>query len=201
LPEYKNFTNSFLIIKGIQTLGKETFAIFQVVTALHNDLIINKFANIFSLNFLNYLDEIKFFPSIHKKFSYFENCVNKIKNIFLEIEADGKSIAILLTKFELKEALKNIVTQFIIYDINLNINEMTKFNSEKLGFFYTQLNKNIITEILKTSLKETNRNFEKISNVILALTWNKLVYEMDQLNRQLNILKENLFAMEDCIKS
>ena len=45
------------------------------------------------------------------------------------------------------------------------------------------------------------QNFEKISNAKLALTGNKMVFEMDNLYRQLKVLKENMGIMEDYLKS
>ena len=87
--------------------------------ATKNDLDISKFRNFFSSSLLKELDDVNVM-NINNKFPFFENFVNKIQNIYLECDTHSNSCAILFVKSEFDEALKNMIREFIIYDINHN---------------------------------------------------------------------------------
>ena len=87
--------------------------------ATKNDLDISKFRNYFSSSLIKELDDANMIH-INNKFSFFENFVNRTQNISLECDTHGNSSAIIFVKVEFDDALKNMIREFIIYDINQN---------------------------------------------------------------------------------
>ena len=132
--------------------------------------------------------------SIHISF------INKIKNICLEVETHTDSNAILISRTEYEDAIKVMIRDFIIYESNINRSNHFSQSSEKFGYFFSIKKLEIWLRAYKNKLIEFDQDLEKISNAKIAITNNSLVYEMDNLYRQLKVLKDNIKIMETYIK-
>lgn len=196
---YSTELNVHYLKKGIESFRKENKAMLELFVQARNDLDINKFKNKFSSNLIKELDETHII-NINKKFSFFESFINTIQNVSEEVETHGQSHAVLISKTELENAVKTLIKDFIIYDTNLNKSLHYANSSEKFGFYFTIKKLEIFSSILKGKLNDYDDNIDKISNAKLALSGNKLVYEMDNLYRQLKVLKDNIKVMEQYIK-
>jgi hypothetical protein len=87
--------------------------------ATKSDLDISKFRNYFSSSLLKELDDANV-TNINSKFCFFESFVNRIQNISLECDTHSNSHAMICMKSEFDEAVKNMIREFIIFDINQN---------------------------------------------------------------------------------
>jgi len=197
---YKHHLKVFLLKKGISIVNRENSAIIDLFNKSRSDLDIIKFQNKFSSSLLKNLDDLHY-SSINQKFSFFETFFNKIQNISLEVETHTVSNAVILTKYEFENSIKNLIRDFIIYDVNSrNFINYTN-NAENFGLYAKLMKQENIINILKEKLKDYDNNFEKICNAKLALQGNRTIYEMDNLYRQLKILRDNVSVMEEYIKS
>ena len=70
------------------------------------------------------------------------------------------------------------------------------YSSEKFGYYFSIKKLEIWLKAYKDKLTQFDNDLEKISNAKTALTNNTLVYEMDNLYRQLKVLKDNIKIME-----
>jgi hypothetical protein len=196
---YATELNIHYLKKGIESFKRENKAMVELFVQARNDLDINKFKNKFSSNLLKELDETHII-NLNKKFSFFESFINTIQNVSEEVETHGESNAVLISKLELENAVKTLIKDFIIYDTNLQKSLHFASSSEKFGFYFTIKKLELFSSILKGKLNDYDNNMDKISNAKLALSGNKLVYEMDNLYRQLKVLKDNIKVMEQYIK-
>ena len=188
-----------MITRAIDNLTKENNAMKELFTSARNDLDINKFKNKFSSNFLKDLDATQI-NSINRKFPFFENFINQVKNVSLEVETHNESNAILISKSELEEAIKTMIRDFIVYDTNITRSNHFSYSSEKFGYYFSIKKLEIWLKAYKNKLTQFDQDLEKISNAKTALTNNTLVYEMDNLYRQLKVLKDNIKVMEMYIR-
>jgi len=206
LKEANNNLNAFYIevrykimMKAINCFQKENNAFKELFSSERNDLDINHFKNKFSSNFLQLLDDNQL-DNINRKFPFFESFINKIKNICLEVETHTNSNAILISRTEYEDAIKVMIRDFIIYDTNMNRSNHFSQSSEKFGYFFSIKKLEIWLKAYKNKLIEFDQDLEKISNAKIAITNNSLVYEMDNLYRQLKVLKDNIKIMEIYIR-
>ena len=206
LKEANNILNAFfvevrykLMMNSINFIEKENNAFKELFSIERNDLDINHFKNKFSSNFLQFLDDYQL-DNINRKFPFFESFINKIKNICLEVETHTDSNAILISRTEYEDAIKVMIRDFIIYESNINRSNHFSQSSEKFGYFFSIKKLEIWLRAYKNKLIEFDQDLEKISNAKIAITNNSLVYEMDNLYRQLKVLKDNIKIMETYIK-
>ena len=188
-----------LIQKAINSLTIENNAMKELFTQTRNDLDINNFRNRFSSNFLKDLDTTHI-TTINRKFPFFENFINMIKNISLEVETHSNSNALLISKQEMEGAINTMIRDFIVYDSNMIRSHHFSYSSEKFGYYFSIKKLEIWLKAYKTKLTQFDQDLEKISNAKTAITNNTLVYEMDNLYRQLKVLKDNIKIMEVYIK-
>ncbi len=196
---YKNHLKILLLKKGINLLNRENTALIDLFNNAKSDLDVIKFNNKFSSSLLKNLDDAHY-SSINKKFSFFETFFNKIQNVSLDVESHSDTSALLITKYEYEESIKTLIRDFIIYDANYrNFTNYTS-SAESFGLFTKLKKQENIINILKEKLLDYDCNFEKICNAKLALQGNRTIYEMDNLYRQLKILRDNISLMEEYMK-
>ena len=190
-----NEVDYIMINKAIDNLSKENNAMKELFASARNDLDINKFKNKFSSNFLKELDATQI-GTINRKFPFFENFINQVKNVSIEVETHSDTNAILISKVELEDAIKTMIRDFIVFDTNITRSNHFSYSSEKFGYYFSIKKLEIWLKAYKTKLTQFDQDLEKISNAKTALTNNTLVYEMDNLYRQLKVLKDNIKIME-----
>ena len=196
---FQNEVRFILLNKSLNFLEKQNNAFKELITGSRNDLDIIKFRNKFSSNFLKELDIVQI-NNINKKFPFFENFINKIKNISLEVETHSDSNALLISRNEYETAVKNLMHDFIAFDSNSMRSAQFSNSSEKFGYYFSIKKLEIWLTAYKNKLIQFDNDLEKISNAKIAITNNTLVYEMDNLYRQLKVLKDNIKIMEIYIR-
>ena len=196
---YRTEVRYILYQNSIEELTKENNAIKELFSSSKNDLDISKFRNRFSSNFLKELNVTQI-SEINQKFPFFENFVNKIHNVAIEVETHTDTNAILINRNEFDEATRILIRDFIIYDTNLTRNNHLSNSSQKFGFCFKIKKLVIWLRAYKNKLVEFDNDLEKISNAKFAISNNRLVFEMDNLYRQLKVLKDNIKVMEFYIK-
>lgn len=196
---YKTEVRYILYNNSIECLHEENNAIKELFASAKSDLDISKFRNRFSSNFLKELD-LTHISQINQKFPFFENFINKIHNVAIEVETHTDTNAILINRNEFDEATKILIRDFIIYDTNTSRNNHLSNSSQKFGYCFKIKKLVIWLKAYKDKLEEFDSDLEKISNAKFAISNNKLVFEMDNLYRQLKVLKDNIKIMEFYIK-
>ena len=196
---YKTEVRYILYNNAIECLHRENNAIKELFASAKSDLDISKFRNRFSSNFLKELD-LTHISQINQKFPFFENFINKIHNVCIEVETHTDTNAILINRNEFDEATKILIRDFIIYDTNTYRNNHLSNSSQKFGYCFKIKKLVIWLKAYKDKLEEFDSDLEKISNAKFAISNNKLVFEMDNLYRQLKVLKDNIKIMEFYIK-
>ena len=196
---YKDEVKYILYQNSIEDLQKENNAIRDLFASAKSDLDISKFRNRFSSNFLKELN-ITQIQEINQKYPFFENFLNKLHNVAIEVETHTDSNAILINRNEFDEATKILMRDFIIFDTNLSRNHHLSISSQKFGYCFKIKKLVIWLRAYKNKLVEFDNDLEKISNAKFAISNNKLVFEMDNLYRQLKVLKDNIKVMEFYIK-
>jgi hypothetical protein len=91
---YKTEVRYILYNNSIECLHEENNAIKELFASAKSDLDISKFRNRFSSNFLKELD-LTHISQINQKFPFFENFINKIHNVCIEVETHTDTNAIL----------------------------------------------------------------------------------------------------------
>ena len=196
---YKSEVRYILYHNSIEELQKENNAIRELFASAKSDLDISKFRNRFSSNFLKELN-ITQINEINQKYPFFENFINKLHNVAIEVETHTDTDAILINRDEFDEAVKILVRDFIIFDTNMSRNNHISYSSQKFGYCFKIKKLVIWLRAYKNKLVEFDNDLEKISNAKFAISNNKLVFEMDNLYRQLKVLKDNIKVMEFYIK-
>ena len=196
---YKSEVRYILYQSSIDELQKENNAIRELLSTSKNDLDISKFRNRFSSNFLKELN-ITQISEINQKYPFFENFINKMHNVAIEVETHTDTNALLINRNEFDEATKILIRDFIVYDTNNIRNNHLSFSSQKFGYCFKIKKLVIWLRAYKNKLVEFDNDLEKISNAKFAISNNKLVFEMDNLYRQLKVLKDNIKVMEFYIK-
>ena len=196
---YKSEVRYILFNNSIEALREENNAIRELFASAKSDLDISKFRNRFSSNFLKELDLTQI-SQINQKFPFFENFLNKVHNVSIEVETHTDTNALLINRNEFDEATKILVRDFIIYDTNIARSNHLSNSSQKFGYCFKIKKLVIWLKAYKTKLEEFDNDLEKISNAKFAISNNKLVFEMDNLYRQLKVLKDNIKIMEFYIK-
>jgi chromosome segregation ATPase len=196
---YKSEVRYILYQSSIDELQKENNAIRELLSNSKNDLDISKFRNRFSSNFLKELN-ITQISEINQKYPFFENFINKMHNVAIEVETHTDTNALLINRNEFDEATKILIRDFIVYDTNNIRNNHLSFSSQKFGYCFKIKKLVIWLRAYKNKLVEFDNDLEKISNAKFAISNNKLVFEMDNLYRQLKVLKDNIKVMEFYIK-
>ena len=196
---YKSEVRYILYQNSIEELQKENNAIRELFASAKNDLDISKFRNRFSSNFLKELN-ITQISEINQKYPFFENFINKMHNVAIEVETHTDTNAILINRNEFDEAMKILIRDFIIFDTNMSRNNHISNSSQKFGYCFKIKKLVIWLRAYKNKLVEFDNDLEKISNAKFAISNNKLVFEMDNLYRQLKVLKDNIKVMEFYIK-
>jgi len=138
--------------------------------------------------------------NINRKFSFFEAFVNRIINISIECDTHSNNSALLIMKNEWEETVKKMIREFLIYETNKQRSDKVLYCSEKFGNYLTMRKLELRNEFITKRINDYDSNFEKISNAKLALTGNKLVFEMDNLYRQLKVLKDNVLIIEEYMR-
>ncbi len=103
-------------------------------------------------------------------------------------------------KNEWEETVKKMIREFLIYETNKQRSDKVLYCSEKFGNYLTMRKLELRNEFITKRINDYDSNFEKISNAKLALTGNKLVFEMDNLYRQLKVLKDNVLIIEEYMR-
>ena len=196
---YKSEVRYILYQNSIEELQKENNAIRDLFATSKNDLDISKFRNRFSSNFLKELNVTQI-NEINQKYPFFENFINKLHNVAIEVETHTDTNAILINRNEFDEATKILIRDFIIFDTNMSRNQHLSISSQKFGYCFKIKKLVIWLRAYKNKLVEFDNDLEKISNAKFAISNNKLVFEMDNLYRQLKVLKDNIKVMEFYIK-
>ena len=196
---YKYEVKYILYQNSIEDLQKENNAIRDLFASAKSDLDISKFRNRFSSNFLKELNVTQI-SEINQKYPFFENFLNKLHNVGIEVETHTDTNAILINRNEFDEATKILIRDFIIFDTNLSRNHHLSMSSQKFGYCFKIKKLVIWLRAYKNKLVEFDNDLEKISNAKFAISNNKLVFEMDNLYRQLKVLKDNIKVMEFYIK-
>ena len=196
---YKSEVRYILYHNSIDELQKENNAIRDLFASAKSDLDISKFRNRFSSNFLRELNVTQI-SEINQKYPFFENFINKMHNVAIEVETHTDTNAILINRNEFDEAMKILIRDFIIFDTNMLRNNHISNSSQKFGYCFKIKKLVIWLRAYKNKLVEFDNDLEKISNAKFAISNNKLVFEMDNLYRQLKVLKDNIKVMEFYIK-
>ena len=196
---YKSEVRYILYHNSIEELQKENNAIRELFASAKSDLDISKFRNRFSSNFLKELNVTQI-SEINQKYPFFENFINKMHNVAIEVETHTDTNAILINRNEFDEAMKILIRDFIIFDTNMSRNNHINNSSQKFGYCFKIKKLVIWLRAYKNKLVEFDNDLEKISNAKFAISNNKLVFEMDNLYRQLKVLKDNIKVMEFYIK-
>ena len=196
---YKSEVRYILYHNSIEELQKENNAIRELFASAKSDLDISKFRNRFSSNFLKELNVTQI-SEINQKYPFFENFINKLHNVSIEVETHTDTDAILINRNEFDEAMKILIRDFIIFDTNMSRNNHISYSSQKFGYCFKIKKLVIWLRAYKNKLVEFDNDLEKISNAKFAISNNKLVFEMDNLYRQLKVLKDNIKVMEFYIK-
>ena len=196
---YKDEVKYILYTNSIEALRKENNAIRELFSTAKSDLDISKFRNKFSSNFLKELD-ITQIATINEKFPFFENFINKIHQVCIEVETHTDSNSLLINRKEFDEATKILIRDFIAYDTTTIRNNHFLYSSEKFGYCFKVKKLEIWLRAYKNKLTEFDNELEKLSMAKFAIVHNKLVFEMDNLYRQLKVLKDNIKVMEYYIK-
>ena len=199
LKLYKTEVRYILFNNSIEALSEENNAIRDLFASAKSDLDISKFRNRFSSNFLKELDLTQI-SQINQKFPFFENFLNKVHNVSIEVETHTDTNALLINRNEFDEATKILIRDFIIYDTNISRSNHLSNSSQKFGYCFKIKKLVIWLKAYKKKLEEFDNDLEKISNAKFAISNNKLVFEMDNLYRQLKVLKDNIKIMEFYIK-
>ena len=199
LDLYKTEVRYILYNNSIESLKEENNAIRELFSSAKSDLDISKFRNRFSSNFLKEMDLTQI-SQINQKFPFFENFLNKVHNVSIEVETHTDTNALLINRKEFDEATKILIRDFIIYDTNISRSNHLSNSSQKFGYCFKIKKLVIWLKAYKTKLEEFDNDLEKISNAKFAISNNKLVFEMDNLYRQLKVLKDNIKIMELYIK-
>ena len=121
-------------------------------------------------------------------------------NISIECDTHTNSTAILILKSEWEESIKNMIREYLIYETNQARSDKILYCSEKFGYYLNLKKLELKNEFISKRLHYYDNNLDRISNAKLAFTGNKMVFEMDNLYRQLKVLKDNLVIMEDYIR-
>jgi len=196
---YKTEVRYILYHNSIEELQKENNAIRDLFASSKSDLDISKFRNRFSSNFLRELNVTQI-SEINQKYPFFENFINKMHNVAIEVETHTDTNAILINRNEFDEAMKILIRDYIIFDTNMLRNNHISNSSQKFGYCFKIKKLVIWLRAYKNKLVEFDNDLEKISNAKFAISNNKLVFEMDNLYRQLKVLKDNIKVMEFYIK-
>ena len=93
-----------------------------------------------------------------------------------------------------------MIREFLIYETNQARSDKIIYCSEKFGYYLNLRKLELKNEFYSKKLHDYDTSLDKISNAKLAFTGNKLVFEMDNLYRQLKVLKDNILIMEDYIR-
>jgi hypothetical protein len=132
---YKSEVRYILYQSSIDELQKENNAIRELLSTSKNDLDISKFRNRFSSNFLKELN-ITQISEINQKYPFFENFINKMHNVAIEVETHTDTNALLINRNEFDEATKILIRDFIVYDTNNIRNNHLSFSSQKFGYCF-----------------------------------------------------------------
>ena len=116
-------------------MQKENNAIRDLFASAKSDLDISKFRNRFSSNFLKELNVTQI-SEINQKYPFFENFLNKLHNVGIEVETHTDTNAILINRNEFDEATKILIRDFIIFDTNLSRNHHLSMSSQKFGYCF-----------------------------------------------------------------
>jgi hypothetical protein len=115
-------------------------------------------------------------------------------NVAIEVETHTDTNAILINRNEFDEAMKILIRDFIIFDTNMLRNNHISNSSRKFGYCFKIKKLVIWLRAYKNKLVEFDNDLEKISNAKFAISNNKLVFELDNLYRQLKPTRDYLMV-------
>lgn len=200
LHRYIKETKVSLLKENFKSIKSENLALKEVFSQTKNDLNISQFRNKFSSSLLKNIDETHLI-NINKMYFFFETFINKILNASIEVETHTISSAFIINRDDFESILSELIRDYVSFNGVLRKQESYNKAIEKYGNAFSTKKLTVFLQSTKNKLIDYEDNIEKITNAKLALNSNKLIFEMDNLYRQLKILKENVIVMEDYIQT
>ena len=198
--QYKKTLLIYLYNKSFTNLKIENQSIKEVFANCKSELDITMFRNKHSASILKEIDD-SHLANINKMFYFFETFVNKLLNTSIEVETHSMTSAYIINKNEFETYISELIRDFVLFNSVLRKQENYNLAVEKYGAAFTIKKLSFFLSATKNKLNTYEDSIEKITNAKLAMNGNKLIYEMDNLYKQLKILKENLLIMEDYIQT
>ena len=182
------------------SLRTETLALKEVFSNISSDLSINNFRNKFSSSLLKNIDDTQLI-NINKLYYFFETFLNKLLNCSIEVDTHSFSKAFIINREEFEVIFSELIRDYISFTSTLKKQDSYTNAIEKYGSAIANKKLSVFLTTTKKRLIDYEDNIEKMTNAKLALNSNKLIFEMDNLYRQLRVLKENVVVMEDYIQT
>eukprot|EP00340_Litonotus_pictus_P013160 CAMPEP_0170537150 /NCGR_PEP_ID=MMETSP0209-20121228/102547_1 /TAXON_ID=665100 ORGANISM="Litonotus pictus, Strain P1" /NCGR_SAMPLE_ID=MMETSP0209 /ASSEMBLY_ACC=CAM_ASM_000301 /LENGTH=905 /DNA_ID=CAMNT_0010838601 /DNA_START=611 /DNA_END=3326 /DNA_ORIENTATION=- len=200
IDRYKKEVRIKLLNENLKSLRNENLALKEVFSNSKSDLDVSLFRNKFSASLLKHLDDTHL-VNINKMYFFFETFINKLLNASIEVETHSFTNAFIINRDELEVILAELIRDYVNFNSVLRKQENYNGAIEKYGNAFSVKKLTVFLNSTKQKLVDYEDNIEKITNAKLALNSNKLIFEMDNLYRQLKILKENVVVMEDYIQT
>mmetsp|Transcript_1933 Transcript_1933/g.1846 ORF Transcript_1933/g.1846 Transcript_1933/m.1846 type:complete len:131 (+) Transcript_1933:224-616(+) len=127
------------------------------------------------------------------KVSEIQRFVTKLKNRGTEVETLTSGPGMVFTVKDFNECLQMLCKGLIKYgekEMRSRSEELSKKESHYISLLYVKDRK---IESLEERMKVLRENLDKLINSKMYEKGNQLIYELDQVNRQLRLFKDNVF--------
>ena len=197
---YKSNIQVFLLNISLNCLKQENLAMKEVFANAKSELDISMFKNKHTSALFKEISDHSL-VNINKMYYFFDLFLNKLLNNSLEVETHTNSTAYLIIKKDFEAFYSELIRDYILYNSTLKKQEQYTNAVDKFGDTFSIKKLDSYLNAYYNRLNDYEENIEKTTNSKLAINSNKLVFEMDNLYKQLSIYKENVAIMEEYIQT